>query len=645
MPLQTIHSLRAVGASGAYLRRSVLLRLAVFLALSLPVVWLVVGYERSELTEFAEHESNRDLQNLARVFSQEVNATVNTIDLSLLLLRSHWKHQREEFAPMVERLNRELHGRVILNVAVTDTRGVLVFSNTGTARAIDLGDREHIRYHLDGHGDRLFVSRPMIGRITGEWGVQFTRPILDSHGKFEGVIAAQIAPSYFSRFYSSIDLGPGSSITLVRGDGTVISRGTRSGGNNDMGKVLTGYPYQRGLQSSADAGLFRRVSRIDGVERYYAWRGLPDYPLLVAVGQTVQDADGRYALQKSRLVVAGGAVSLLLALLGWVALAAADNRLRAAESLGAAEARWKLALNASGEGVWDFNMVTGDATLSPRAQAILDTDGPSLPFTLEELHGHVHPEDTQRVAQALADHVNGMTRDYVVEHRVRRRDGEWSWVLTRGMVAERDADGKPLRMVGTFANIDARKSQEEQIRHQASHDALTGLPNRLLFADRLDQAMRTAQREQTRLAVLYFDLDRFKPVNDTWGHAVGDGLLIAVAARVRDTLRESDTLARIGGDEFVVLLPRCGGVLDARKVGENILAQLNREFDVDGKVLRISGSVGYALFPDNGRDGEELLRCADLAMYQAKTNGRGQVRGPAATVAPAAAAAGVVVEH
>jgi hypothetical protein len=95
MPLQTIQSLRAVGASGAYLRR-----LAVFLALSLPVVWLVVGYERSELTEFAEHESNRDLQNLARVFSQEVNATVNTIDLSLLLLRSHWKHQREEFAPM-----------------------------------------------------------------------------------------------------------------------------------------------------------------------------------------------------------------------------------------------------------------------------------------------------------------------------------------------------------------------------------------------------------------------------------------------------------------------------------------------------------------------------------------------------------------
>jgi diguanylate cyclase (GGDEF)-like protein len=187
-------------------------------------------------------------------------------------------------------------------------------------------------------------------------------------------------------------------------------------------------------------------------------------------------------------------------------------------------------------------------------------------------------------------------------------------------------------MVGTFADIDARKNEEEQMRHQASHDALTGLPNRVLFADRLRQAIRVAQREHIRLAVLYFDLDKFKPVNDTYGHAVGDALLAAMAKRVSGRLRDSDTLARIGGDEFVVLLPRCSGPDDARKVGENILAQLNREFVIEQDALHISGSIGYALYPDNGRDSDELLRCADEAMYAAKSNGRGQVRGYGETV-------------
>ena len=212
--------------------------------------------------------------------------------------------------------------------------------------------------------------------------------------------------------------------------------------------------------------------------------------------------------------------------------------------------------------------------------------------------------------------------DRDLEYRTRLGNGNWRWILVRGRVAERAPGGQPLRIVGTVADIDARKLQEDEIRHQAHHDMLTGLPNRLLFNDRLRQALLAAQREGNKLAVLFFDLDKFKPVNDTHGHAVGDMLLQQVATRVRGALRASDTLARIGGDEFVVLLPRIGAAPDARRVAEEILAELNRPFVSEGRTLEISGSIGVAVYPDSGASADELMRSADGAMYDAKLQGR-----------------------
>jgi diguanylate cyclase (GGDEF)-like protein len=622
----TFASLRAAADLGGYVRRSVLLRLALLLAVMLPLVWLGASFERTQLEQIAQRESSRDLRNLAHAFSEEVNATIGTIDMSLLNLRTHWEHNRAQFPEMVERLNRELHGRVILAISITDAHGRVVYASAPAPQGMDLSDRDYVRYHMDGHGDSLFVSRPVVGRVSGQWRVQFSRPVIDAQGHLEGVISASVSPSYFKRFYSEIDLGPGTSISLVRRDGTVITRTSRLPYGDAMGKVLAGAPYQGVRANGATDGIFRRASRVDGIDRYYAWRDLPDYPLLVTVGQAVTDVNARYGRQEAMLMHAAAVVSVLVALVGWVALAAAGHRRRATRALREAEARWKLALNAAGEGVWDCNLVTGVATLSPRAQLILDRDSPSVRLDAAGLQELVHAEDMPRVRHALAEHFAGRAPDYIAEHRIRRSDGQWSWVLARGTVAERDDHGRPLRMVGTFANIDTRKTEEAQMRHQATHDALTGLPNRVLLADRMRQAVLAAQREKTRLAVLYFDLDKFKPVNDTYGHAVGDALLISVADRVSASLRESDTLARLGGDEFVVLLPRCGGPDDARKVGENILAQLNRPFPVEQLVLNISCSVGFALFPDNGLDGEALLRNADQAMYDAKTHGRSQVR-------------------
>ena len=166
------------------------------------------------------------------------------------------------------------------------------------------------------------------------------------------------------------------------------------------------------------------------------------------------------------------------------------------------------------------------------------------------------------------------------------------------------------------------RESEERMRHVAQHDPLTHLPNRALFADRLQLALARARRERTQAGLMFVDLDRFKPVNDAYGHAVGDKLLVAAAARMRECLRDTDTLARIGGDEFVVLLPHIDTPADARHVAERILSALSHPFEVDGLQLQISASVGIGLFPEHGKDDVSLMKSADDAMYRAKDVGR-----------------------
>jgi diguanylate cyclase (GGDEF)-like protein/PAS domain S-box-containing protein len=186
-------------------------------------------------------------------------------------------------------------------------------------------------------------------------------------------------------------------------------------------------------------------------------------------------------------------------------------------------------------------------------------------------------------------------------------------------------DGTVSQRVCVFSDITAKKLAEQRIEHMAQHDALTNLPNRTLYADRLQQILAIARRENSRFALLYIDLDRFKPVNDTLGHLAGDTLLQMVAQRMLDSVRESDTVARMGGDEFAVLLPAIQSRQDVLIVAEKLRAAIEAPFEVDGKQLDISCSIGGAYYPEDGSTGEALTQSADQAMYLAKDSGRNRV--------------------
>jgi len=208
------------------------------------------------------------------------------------------------------------------------------------------------------------------------------------------------------------------------------------------------------------------------------------------------------------------------------------------------------------------------------------------------------------------------------ESQVFRQDGAVIWISENAREV-RDADGILLYYEGTVEDVTERKSWEHRLEHLATHDGLTGLPNRVLFRDRLEQALRLAEREGTRLAVVFVDLDNFKAVNDTLGHAAGDRLIRSVAERLRESMRDSDTVARLGGDEFVVLMPalRASGDAFAATL-ERVLQGLRAHIKTEGRQFGVTCSMGVAVFPDDARDADALLVRADEAMYRAKQAGK-----------------------
>jgi diguanylate cyclase (GGDEF)-like protein/PAS domain S-box-containing protein len=296
---------------------------------------------------------------------------------------------------------------------------------------------------------------------------------------------------------------------------------------------------------------------------------------------------------------------------------------RARGALAESEERYALALRGANDGIWDWDLRSGRFYCSPRGREMLGFTPEETPDAIGEWLGRVHPDDRAALRAALDAHVGGETDHFESEHRLRARDGSYRWLLARGL-AVRDLDGRATRVAGSLSDVTERKRTEERLEHDALHDALTGLPNRVLFLDRLEQALRRAARRDDDVvcAVLFLDLDRFKVVNDTLGHQTGDELLTAVSRRLESAVRPGDTVARLGGDEFTVLLEEISGVHEATRVAERIQATLADAFQIAGRELMMGASIGIALGSADVRP-EALVRDADVAMYRAKAEGRG----------------------
>jgi diguanylate cyclase (GGDEF)-like protein/PAS domain S-box-containing protein len=299
----------------------------------------------------------------------------------------------------------------------------------------------------------------------------------------------------------------------------------------------------------------------------------------------------------------------------------ATERKKAEDAVRESEERYALAASGANDGLWDWDLRSDVIYFSYRWKAMLGYGDKEIGDRPSEWFSRVHPEDLVELESRIAAHMSGGYPHFEAEYRIRHKDETYRWVLSRGL-AVRKTDGLAYRMAGSQTDITLRKETEKQLMHDALHDVLTGLPNRALFMDRLQHVITTALRRCGPLyAVLFLDMDRFKIINDSLGHDIGDQLLAEVGRQLSECLRPGDTVARLGGDEFAVLLGNIGDLADVIDVTERIHGKLTAPHRVQGHEVFCSASIGIALGDEGYDRPEQVLRDADIAMYQAKARG------------------------
>jgi PAS domain S-box-containing protein len=324
MPLSKISSFQ---------RLSLRTRACLILAILLALVWAFIAYDLHRVREMTEESSRVETDTLARAFAEEVNSSVNSVDHTLIDLRDQWRQRgAAAFAETVARRQVFLERDLSFNVSIVDVRGNLVYTSLpSSGETVNLSDREHIRIHRERGGDGLFISKPVVGRLSQRWTIQFTRPLAQHNGGYAGVIVISVPAEYFSRFYNTIDLGADSSIALVREGGEVVARSPDP--EQAMGKSLGNVPFL--APGAAPTGLYTERSSIDGVERLYGWRMLPRGRMVVVIGRSFATLYAGYHEQRKVYIVGGVSVSLLLCLIAWFLTAGMIARASAARKLAA----------------------------------------------------------------------------------------------------------------------------------------------------------------------------------------------------------------------------------------------------------------------------------------------------------------------
>ncbi len=317
-------------------------------------------------------------------------------------------------------------------------------------------------------------------------------------------------------------------------------------------------------------------------------------------------------------------VLLVLALTGLCLGAAVSEGKRVQEELRRSEAGLQEAQRVARLGSWTFDAKTEELTWTDELYQMLHVDSSLPPPRFEDQRRLFTPESWERLSAVFYEALRSGT-PYEVELELARPDGNPGWILARGH-PQRNARHEITGLCGIAQDITQRKLAETRVQYLAYYDALTGLPNRSLFQDRLAKAIAGARRRQDTVAVFFLDLDRFKIINDSLGHSTGDLLLCEVAQRLKQQTREQDTVARVGGDEFLVVISDIHDISDAAKAAERIVAALSEAFWIQGRSLKVSCSLGISICPEHGTDSETLIKNADAAMYGAKESGRNGYR-------------------
>ena len=548
----------------------------------------------------------------------------------------------------------------VSSVSLWAPDGMNIGSSEPTAPAPRLNAADRAFFLAAMREPGLASEAPVRLRKGGEWTAVFAlRVVRDA--RTVGVVSVQTSLQTLPRLLDPEGaLTAGAVISLIDADGRILGRSLEA--ERWIGQAA---PMDRALvlrRLAEERGSAENVS-LDGVARVAGFARSRSMPWLVYVGIPTDTALASANLNARESMALGLAMLVVgLFLAAWVAgriamplrqlsddarllgeghlehrsqirtgseiglLARTLNRMAAAlqERTAAAlrsEERLALALEGSGQSLFDWDIPGNRIHYSSRASTLRGGPEKASETTPEAMRAFVHPDDLPHMLAAMKNALAGRTPIYEAEFRVRHKDGQWIWLRSRGRVVERDEAGRALRLVGTDTDVTERKLAEEQLRQRAEFDALTGLPNRALFNDRLAGAIERSGRSGKILALLFLDIDHLKGVNDSRGHEAGDELLTIAAERLLGAVRSVDTVARLAGDEFTVILEGLNEPSEAETVALKLVEAMRPAMRLGGSLVHVSTSIGLALLePDD--DPARLLRRADEALYAAKRAGR-----------------------
>ena len=592
--------------------------IALACAIAVGAIWWVtlqrVAFEREQALATAL-ESNASL---AIAYEQQVVRTLKGAEQVASFVREQYLRE----GPAID-LDAWIKRRIIREsmftiVSVVDENGELVASSQATART-NYADRAFFQAQRAGRADDLYVSPPVLGRVSGRWQIPMSLRITHADGRFAGVVVMSVDPANFTDFYGLAELGSQGLLELTGLDGVV--RGRKVGNTRSFGLPAQGLPWFRRRETESEAGFVDDGSAADGVMRVISYRTLAGYPLMVALGTAQAQVLSPWLQRRQAYFLFCGAMTLALLTLAGLLMLALKRQRAATDALWASEALFSATFHQA---------ATGIAHIAPDGRIL----GANEKFS--RMLGYSTDELRDRSVFDLTDAGHRVQARQFLEHRLsvssalfapeiekpyRRQDGSVLWVC-EALAVVRGAQGRPDFLVAVSQDITARKDLEGRLSHAASHDALTGLPNRAMFHDRLQRVLASARRYGRNAGVLYVDLDGFKCVNDQHGHATGDLLLQQVAQRLVACVRAEDTVARLGGDEFAIVLAKLTRAEDCEAVAHKAIGTLSTPFALGSQTVHISASIGAALFPLHGADAASLLARADAAMYVAKNAGK-----------------------
>ncbi|TFW16785.1 EAL domain-containing protein [Massilia arenosa] len=586
--------------------------------------WRVLFLKLNEDRADAERYALAEAATVARAFADDVTRSVNAIDQKLLLVRLQWMTTGGRF-----RLeNAHQIGLFPLgepfDASVVDRTGRAVTSTSAPGSGLqDFSDRPAFLRQQDSAADTVYVSTPMPGRSPGQLILRFSRPLRAQDGSFDGIVVLGVQQSYLTASYDPAILGRRGLLALVGADGE--GRVIRIG-NALLAPDARMFPA--GASPPSGTGTARPAPRPmlpDGVPRYLGWKPVAGYPLVAMAG--ISRAEVLAPIDQRRRVslrVAYGVTSALVLF----ALLATTQTVRLGwrkYQMDQMQATYRMATEAGNEGFYIARPVQGpDGTVTDFRISDCNQRGAELfqrrreemiGKTVSSLYTAFVPERALALLRTALE-LGSASEEFDI-----RDDSplEARWVLVKAV----RSDGA---LAVTLRDVSDAKAHMAELERRGNEDALTGLPNRLAVQTMLPEAIQAAAAGQQQLAVLFIDLDGFKAVNDALGHAAGDEVLQVAARRLREAVRPHDTVARFGGDEFVVLLEDLAQPADAAHVAERILRAFEDEFHFDQGARPIGTSIGISIFPTDGSDASTLLEHADIAMYAVKTAGKRNYR-------------------